>query len=340
VLTACGNGSVETVNPETPAPIPQGNINLYGEWHGIEQIKRRQLELWHDYYHNEGMRHLFLEVPYFTAEFKNIWMREDNDDLMDMLLEDSKGTADDTPFRRVFFQTIKNEFPETVFHGTDVGHQHDTTGLRLLRYLAELGETDSERYRLTQESIEQGMTWNQTGNLEYRVSRMTENFIREFNSLEEQSIMAIHGALHTQLGAAETRGQTVVTMAQRLRDVYGDLLHIEDLTWLAAVPLRTDIITVNGTEYTASYFGVQDISWADGFDSREFWRLEDAYDDFRDAPKTGMYLPFDNYLMPVAVGQVFYVEYLLTDGSVIKRYFRSDGNHVGDARPITEEFLP
>ncbi|MCL2411833.1 MAG: hypothetical protein FWC97_09350, partial [Treponema sp.] len=64
IVTACA-----------PTEKPTGQIFLYGEAHGIERIMNRQLEIWHDYYHNHNMRHLFIEFTFPTAEVLNMWMR-------------------------------------------------------------------------------------------------------------------------------------------------------------------------------------------------------------------------------------------------------------------------
>ena len=50
----------------------KGKIFLYGETHGVERIFARLLEIWNEYYHNQNMRHLFIEFPYFTAEYLNM----------------------------------------------------------------------------------------------------------------------------------------------------------------------------------------------------------------------------------------------------------------------------
>ena len=58
--------------------------------------------------------------------------------------------------------------------------------------------------------------------------------------------------------------------------------------------IKKDIITVNGKEYEASYFGESDMSsWSDVFSKRKFWRLENAYDDFKDKPKLEKVLPYN-----------------------------------------------
>jgi len=53
----------------------------------------KEFELWHEYYNNKNMRHLFVELPYYTAEFLNIWMKSDSDEILDELYNDWIGTA-------------------------------------------------------------------------------------------------------------------------------------------------------------------------------------------------------------------------------------------------------
>ena len=67
-LSACQNRSVQTAASTTPAPA-KGQIYLYGESHGVERILNKELERWQGYYNDDGMRHLFVEYPYYTAEF-------------------------------------------------------------------------------------------------------------------------------------------------------------------------------------------------------------------------------------------------------------------------------
>ena len=69
-----------------------GQIILYGEKHGDERIIKKEFDIWNDYY-NKGMRHLFLELPYYTAEFLNIWMHERDDKILNEIYSDWEGTA-------------------------------------------------------------------------------------------------------------------------------------------------------------------------------------------------------------------------------------------------------
>ena len=198
---------------------------MYGESHGVAAIMDRHLEIWGEYYRKYNLRHLFIEVGYFTAELLNKWMQSDNDEILYNLFDDWAGTAKHVPHTLVFYKTIKSEFPETIFHGTDVGHQFNTTGVRFLQYLQDNNLQDTERYLLTRKAIEQGEHFHIHSNrdIEFRITSMAENFIREFDRLGNQSVMAIHGTAHTEFGIMQ--GQSFSTLAERLRERYGYAVH-------------------------------------------------------------------------------------------------------------------
>lgn len=306
-----------------------GQIYLYGEAHAVEAILDREFELWDAYYHENGMRHLFVELPYYTAEFLNLWMKSGNDDILEQLCQDWEGSSEHDESNLNFYRKIKEACPETVFHGTDVGHQYATTGARYLAYLISVGQEDSEAYRLTEEAIEQGKHYYLPPNNVYRENTMVENFIREFDSLEGMDIMGIYGNAHTYTDAMDWATHTVPCMANQLKERYGDALHTRDLTLPSLLwkPYRTDTIQIGEKTYTASYFGQVDMSsWSQDYQYREFWRLEDAYDDFKDAPTNGQVLPYNNYPMEMAEGQVFVIDYTKPDGTVERKYYRSDGD--------------
>ena len=44
-----------------------GIAYLYGEEHGVKAILDKEFELWYEYYHEENMRHLFVELPFYGA---------------------------------------------------------------------------------------------------------------------------------------------------------------------------------------------------------------------------------------------------------------------------------
>jgi len=132
----------------------------------------------------------------------------------------------------------------------------------------------------------------------------------------------------------------VPSMANQLKVRYGNAVNSEDLSWLglAIEPYRVDLITVNGVDYEALYFGEQDLTGFRDFSYREFWRLENAYDNFKDMAKTGDVLPYNNYPMFIEEGQVLVIDMHKTDGTVARMYFRSDGC-VWNGMLTTEEFI-
>ncbi len=91
--------------------------------------------------------------------------------------------------------------------------------------------------------------------------------------------------------------------------------------------IRKDVLRVNGKEYEAAYFGESDMSgWSDYASKREYWRLENVGDDFKDCRKDSEVLPYSNY-PPIAieVGQVFVIDYHKKEGGIDRRVYLADG---------------
>lgn len=346
-LAACSNFSTDkTVSgpaqPDKETPVvtqTSGSVYLYGEAHGVVKIMDKEYELWSGYYHNQGMRHLFVELPYYTAEYLNLWMQSDNDDILNKLYDEWERTLGHNPYTKTFHKKIKSECPDTIFHGTDVGHQYDTTGSRFLSYLAANGLTGSEKYTLTKEAIQQGRKYYSKDDSVYRENKMAENFNRELEKLGSESVMGIYGSAHTGLDAMDNTN-SIPCMAHQLQKHYGYNIYSEDLSWIAKdiEPSKIDYITLQGKEYAASYFGKQDMNGFKGFAYSEFWRLEDAYDDVKDLPLVNNSLPYDNYPMLIKIGQVFVIDYTGTDGSVEREYYLSNGGKGDKGTPITQQF--
>lgn len=338
-LTACpvNNSPVNSFIPEEKST---GQIYLYGENHGVEKILEKELEIWGEYYHKDSMRHLFIEYPYYTAELLNVWMKSDSDDILDEIYNDWEGSPAHNPHVKEFYKKIKSQYPETIFHGTDVGHQYDSTGKRALEYLKEKNLENTEYFLLTHEAINQGRYYYKYSDNVYRENKMVENFIREFDKLNGENVMGIYGGAHTEFGAMEYMTHSVPNMATQLKERYGDNIFSEDLLWIVKdiEPLRTDTITINQKNYEASYYGKQDLTGFKDFTYREFWRLENAYEDFKDNKKTGDVLPYDNYPMIIDIGQVFVIDIAKTDSSVNRLYYRSDG-YFWNGQPATEQFV-
>ena len=103
-------------------------------------------------------------------------------------------------------------------------------------------------------------------------------------------------------------------------------------------PVRTDRLTIGEKVYKASYFGQQDMSyWSEYATMREFWRLENAGNDFDGFQRLSNVLPYNNYPpIVIEVGQVFVVDYHTTKGTVERRYYIADGT-VWEDMPSTRE---
>lgn len=187
-------------------PNESTKIMLYGESHGAKEYYDVELKLWQGCY-EDGCRDLFVELPYYSAEFLNIWMTEESNDLLDVWFEEIGGTLSGNEYYYNFLLEIKETCPETVFYGTDVGHQFDTTGVRYLKYLEEQGLKNSENYALAEECIRQGKEYyesdtNRNGVSDIREAYMISNFKAAYERQGGGKIMGIYGSYHTDLTAA------------------------------------------------------------------------------------------------------------------------------------------
>lgn len=336
LLTAEGCNGTTPATENTPAPsleaAPEG-IYLYGESHGREDILTRELSLWQDCY-ARGMRHLFVEMPYYTAEYMNQWMQAEDDSLLLALYADWEGSLLHNETYLRFYRSLKETCPETVFHGTDVGHQLHSTGQRYLNELKAAGQQDTEAYARTLKALEQGRTFYYGPEEEadaYRETCLVENFLEAYAQLEGEAVMGIYGANHLDFTDSHPNA-----MWDRLREQLGDALHREDLRITEHTTLE-----INGKSYAALCYGSEDISqWNSAFGNRTFYLLEEsAYEDFRNAPLTNDVLPLNQYPMELTTGQVLVVEYAQKDGSLLRLYYRTDGTSWQDM-PVSVGFTP
>lgn len=205
----------------------ESRIYLYGESHGNPRIMQQELELWQQYYHEQGFRHLFLEVSYFTAQYLNMWMQADSDDYLLFIYDAIEGTQSHVPAFLDFYRSIKTTCPETIFHGTDIGHQYWSIGDAYIEYLDSLGLRDSEEWQVFAENYTQGWQFynerDQYNVEEYRERCMVQNFIREFDALSEtEKVMGIYGSLHTQKDGLAWNSDSMPNMITQLRSYYAD----------------------------------------------------------------------------------------------------------------------
>ena len=301
----------------------------------------KEFELW-DTYYKKGLRNLFLELPYYTAEYLNIWMQKNNNHILEEIYNDWKGTAFYNQYMFDFFISIKKFCPETIFHGTDVGHQYHTTGKRFLNYLESKNLKNSQMYTRTQEIIKQGIAYykeRSPQNMIYRENMMVENFIHELMGVDNSDIMGIYGSAHTKLNSFDMTGN-IPCMANQLNSLYENTITSEDLSMLAKEiePLRVDEITVENKKYRAYYYGKQNLTGFKDFLYREFWRLDNAYNNLKNNTKTGDVLPYSNYIMNVELGQVYVVEYTKTDKTKMRLYYLSSGA-VWNGQSVTENII-
>lgn len=319
-----------------------GDIYLYGETHGVVRILEKEIDIYSGYYQEDHMRHLFIEYPYFISYYLNEWIQSPSDEILDSLYEQWKGSASYNPAVKEFFEEIKKHCPQTVFHGIDVGHFYWSIGEQLREDLEENGMSETEEYSKVIKSIEQGEVYYETGDSLFREQMMVENFIEEFESLEGESVMGIFGSMHVTNKDPEEKNR-YGNLATGLIQTYGDRVHTESLTSLAANlledPMRVDTITIDGIEYEASFFGRQYLkNILPRFIYRDFYRIENAYDDFSNKKKNSNVLPYNNYPVQVQTKDVFMIEFCLADGSLERQFYRSDGNTWNDM-PVTEQFL-
>lgn len=301
-----------------------GQIYLYGEAHGEKEILEKEFELWKAHY-RQGMRHLFLEIPFYAAEYMNLWMQEPDDSLLHDLFSDWRGTSMQNYEVKKFYQRIKEECPGTVFHGTDVGHQI-STGKRYLSYLESCGRKDTESYRRTQEVMEQGEFYRRTEDESYRERKLAENFIWEYEKIDPQNVMGIYGAAHTLAEGLNFEG-TVPSMANQIRQIYGERVCAEDLSWMTKDirPERVSVLEIDGKEYRAEYYGCYKIDFLEGYVYRRFWRLLDAEADFENVSRNGDWLPEREYPMLIGEGEILAIDYEKADGSVCRRLYLAAG---------------
>lgn len=243
---------------------PNGDteIMLYGEAHGVEEYYDAEFKLWKGYY-DDGCRNLFVELPYYSAEFLNVWMKESSDELLDVWFDEIKGTLSGNEYYYNFLKSIKENCPETVFYGTDIGHQSRTTGARYLKYLEEDGLKESENYTLTEECMRQYKEYYESDETHDGVSDVREEYmISNFKAAYERCgggwIMGIYGSYHTDLNALEV-------MAGRLKEYYGEEISsvkISSVIMSSRSPYTLGVC-FTGIVFLAMLF-VPNIIWANG----------------------------------------------------------------------------
>ncbi len=123
--------------------------------------------------------------------------------------------------------------------------------------------------------------------------------------------------------------------------LWNDMKCTTEIT-LCLEPTKVETLCINGKEYVAEYYGKQRIGhWSQKYETREFWSLQNAWEDFKDKPLTGDVLPYNNYNpMKIELNQVFVVDYLRKDtGDMERRYYISNGRIWRDLQSTSEVTL-
>ena len=331
---AAGTEPAETLAALAPEDIQWGQVYLCGEWkHGNASMLTAELALWGERY-AQGWRDLFEEISYADAYYLNQWMQADSDQLLTWLYDCWEGTSAHSPAYLDYYRQIKQKYPETVFHGTDVGQDYDLVGARLKSELERAGKENTKEYLLLLENNQQGEALYRlsegSGSADkvYRETCMAGNFLREYGALSGANIMGIYGSAHT-VNDKRCSGE-VDTMTKQLLAYGGDAIQAEIIGYVDL--LRTDRMEVRGKEYDATYYGFDEYSQSDGMLRMDYWRLENAYDDLADCPyadeDTAYWSAINYFYFPLKVEerQVYAVKFTKPDGSVEQAYYRTDGN--------------
>lgn len=210
-------------------PVGEARIHLYGEAHGVKALYDAELKEWMKFY-SEGYRDLFVELPSYEGELLNEYMDAEDEEILMYLYDSLDGTAAHTKHFLNFYRAIKAQAPETIFHGTDLGHQYFSLGENYLKHLESEGLKDSEKYARAQIVAKQGRDWYEEYDCDgdFRESKMVENFAYEYEKLigekalegideSQVKIMGIYGGYHIAIADS-------TVMAGMLKDKYGDTI--------------------------------------------------------------------------------------------------------------------
>ena len=218
------------------ASVPKNKnarVYLYGEAHGSPATMAFEYKQWEKHYQN-GMRHLFIEFDYMTAKYLNWWMTEDNDEIL-LLIYNALGEDNRThiPEFLEFYQNIKRNCPETVFHGIDIWGGPEMEMLD--QWLSEEYITSDEYQILKADCLcRENFLKNETDYYHpwaIREPNMVMNFTRELDSLPpDEKVMGIFGNAHV-CYEREPNGYCD-SMRVQLEKHYGPIFECMDLEYL------------------------------------------------------------------------------------------------------------
>ena len=198
----------------------KSNITLVGEAHHIKEIQDKELELYRDFY-EKGGRHLFIERGYSMASYMNFIMRQE---------EPFKSMLEDGPEADLdFYQAIKDNFPETIFHGIDA--ELSTFGESWLQFLQKNNFGTEKEYKTIIEVIEQGKKFHSLGYSKdvYREECLTKNFFREYKKVKGQPIFGIFGSAHTSKTVMWIKGTPTMGMNLEKKRIHYEEIKLDNV---------------------------------------------------------------------------------------------------------------
>ncbi len=345
ILCACGNTADKTSKEENVITgeenrtdnegTEENNVEklkpgilLCGEMHSDQTCIDNELKRWGEFY-AKGARHLFMEQTYALIGYINEWMHVDSDDILEEVFADLTGTAACSPQMMDFFRRIKKDYPETIFHSTDIGHQYASTGARYVKKLEDEGKKDTEEYKRAVENNESGEKFYAIGNYEtiesanFREQKMVEYFIKEYEALSDEFVMGIYGWGHMEIESTHCYCGSDPQLVNQLIDKYGDLVQVEGMTWID--PVSTEKVVINGKEYDAEYYGEFDIS-AYGLDIEKYriWKIDNAYEDLKNSPSYDDYFYVCDCPFKVQDNEIYLIEYIYFGGEIERIAYKSD----------------
>ena len=230
---------LENLNINRTPKGNKGQIFIFGEAHGDQGILEEELKIRDNYYNNYGLRHLFIEFSIIWAGRLNLYMKSPNDDIWNSMFIPNINSNMGTIHYYNFIKTIKEKYPETVFHGIDGSGGGKVSNIdSYVDNLIDLGIIDSSQYYDTKEQLIGANYFTDYRNTKegelFREEQMAKNIINEWNKLGNINIVGFFGAQHTNKNGTDFIFKDVPNTGQILSKNLGDeIFYSEDLTSFA-----------------------------------------------------------------------------------------------------------
>ncbi len=326
-----------------------GKLFIFGEAHGDKGILEEELKVWGNYYENYGFRDLFVEQDQVWATLFNIYMQTDGDDYSKHIFRWYEDGAGFSIYYFNFFKTIKEKYPETIFHGVNTG-DHIRWNVNIDYYLQSLikeGFLDENMFQHTKDQILN--TEKQVEVISSSIAKsdairdagMAQSIMEEWLRIGKKNVMCILGNGHTgkniHIDEEHKDWYNAGTIIARNfgTSLYHDsdhCLHFE--TNEREVP-PDELFQYNYPDYNEIYvgtsenlpYGINDYSM---YDYVKFYLLEDAYEDMKNTPYDGLTMYSYNILpFKPEFNRIYKAVYYTNDNIPgLTEYYRSSPYYV------------